>query len=83
MSAALRLPQRLAETPNAEPQTPNSELRTPNSGHPVNGEPRTMNRNFCHEKIRTLIPDNFLKICEIGGICGYQKSDLYQYSYSQ
>ena len=20
--------------------------------------------------IRTLIPDNFLKICEIGGICG-------------
>jgi hypothetical protein len=26
---------------------------------------------FCHEKIRTLIPDNFLKICEIGGICGF------------
>jgi hypothetical protein len=25
---------------------------------------------FCHEKIRTLIPDNFSKICEIGGIGG-------------
>jgi MFS family permease len=25
---------------------------------------------LCHEKIRTLIRDNFLKICEIGGICG-------------
>jgi len=26
---------------------------------------------FCHEKIRPLIRDNFLKICEIGGICGF------------
>jgi hypothetical protein len=26
---------------------------------------------FCHEKIRTLIRDNFLKICEISGICGF------------
>jgi len=26
---------------------------------------------FYREKIRTLIPDNFLKICEIGGICGF------------
>jgi len=26
---------------------------------------------FCHEKIRTLIRGNFLKICEIGGICGF------------
>jgi len=25
---------------------------------------------FCHEKIRTLIPDNFPKICEICVICG-------------
>jgi hypothetical protein len=25
-----------------------------------------MLRKLCHEKIRTLIRDNFLKICEIG-----------------
>jgi hypothetical protein len=25
---------------------------------------------FCHEKVRTVIPNNLLKICEIGGICG-------------
>jgi nucleotide-binding universal stress UspA family protein len=25
---------------------------------------------FCYEKIRTGIPNNLLKICEIGGICG-------------
>jgi hypothetical protein len=27
--------------------------------------------NFSHGKIRALIPDNPLKICEIGGICGF------------
>jgi len=26
---------------------------------------------FYHEKIRTVIPNNPLKICEIGGICGF------------
>jgi hypothetical protein len=26
---------------------------------------------FCYEKIRTLTPDNFLEIGEIGGICGF------------
>jgi hypothetical protein len=25
----------------------------------------------CRKKIRTLVPDNSLKICEIGGICGF------------
>jgi len=31
---------------------------------------------FCHKKIRALIRDNFLKICEIGGICGFQFRNL-------
>src|SRR6516165_907380 len=31
---------------------------------------------FCHETIRTLIRNNFLEICEIGGICGFQFRNL-------
>jgi hypothetical protein len=28
-------------------------------------------REVLPQKIRTVLPDNFLKICEIGGICGF------------
>ena len=35
-----------------------------------------LDRTVRAEKIRTLIPDNFLKICEIGGICGLKFSEF-------
>jgi len=35
-----------------------------------------MSLKFCHEKIRTLIRDNFLKICEIGEGMWFQFRDL-------